>query len=337
MKAAQATADKYTAYNKLQHQKEAEEIQTETLPVRSENSLQDDESLEMLVVSLKNEIEALNSFSEEMIEQMKIKDKMLAESKEKYDDLKRKYDMLTNPKGKENVNYFQESVEGANQSKDFSAIPQTTRAKSKKCDNLPITYKEHIKNKGNLQQKGHSRCISIANKIKNNPYTPAENQSLACKRQHRTTKSISFAIAAHTARRLNQDTLNSIYQTALSGAKTSRGSPHLKRRLKMEECIDNINPCNADESFETGEGNGPAIDKKDYSISSIEEELLKQISKNARTDGTKNEDDSEIYEDYNQQMKDFMKKCPYIDQLKKTSEKYKAIIMMLQALAVYTY
>ena len=94
------------------------------------------------------------------------------------------------------------------------------------------------------------------------------------------------------------------------------------------------------------------IEKKDFSVMSIEPEILKDIT-NGKTSSsctktnpntaTKYAAEWDISSalkeneegEYKQKMKDFMKRCPYIDKLKEDSEKYKVAILLLQTLAVH--
>ncbi len=88
------------------------------------------------------------------------------------------------------------------------------------------------------------------------------------------------------------------------------------------------------------------IDRKDYSVMSIEQEILRDITngKDRTTrmnltrlmdcdmSGFKESEDGE----FRQKMSEFMKKCPYIDKLRQDSDKYRAAISLLQTLAVYS-
>jgi len=83
------------------------------------------------------------------------------------------------------------------------------------------------------------------------------------------------------------------------------------------------------------------LDKQNFSTVSIEQDILKDITNGKSIENKKFIDfDISILKEnedgeFKQKMKEFMKKCPYIDKLKQDSEKYKNAIFMLQNLAVF--
>jgi len=67
-------------------------------------------------------------------------------------------------------------------------------------------------------------------------------------------------------------------------------------------------------------------DRKDYSITSIENDLLSYVE--GRSIDSKEKKP-------NKQIMELMKCCPYMDQLRRTSEKYRTVLLMLETLVRY--
>ena len=101
--------------------------------------------------------------------------------------------------------------------------------------------------------------------------------------------------------------------------------------LKRLRCCSAVRPQeNSEEhsSWIAESLNFPENGKKDYSITTIESDLLKQIEEKV-----KNKDSRGSYA--RKQIAELLKRCPYMDQLRKTSEKYRAVLLMLETLARY--
>eukprot|EP00826_Nyctotherus_ovalis_P027869 TRINITY_DN2184_c0_g1_i10.p1 TRINITY_DN2184_c0_g1~~TRINITY_DN2184_c0_g1_i10.p1 ORF type:complete len:233 (-),score=64.17 TRINITY_DN2184_c0_g1_i10:127-825(-) len=67
--------------------------------------------------------------------------------------------------------------------------------------------------------------------------------------------------------------------------------------------------------------NIPETEKKDYSIASIENDLLSHIEGRSV--------------ERPRQMTELLRRCPYMEQLRRTSEKYRAVLLMLETLVRY--
>jgi len=183
-----------------------------------------------------------------------------------------------------------------------------------KCDNLPVPYSDMKKMNGMRKSIG---CDLSKDSNKS---------TLSVQTKKRLQKSTSMAWIARGGHGKQPTQLEETVGTARKASdcmKSNQASP-LKDKLGSKDESGIWLP-------DSPNGNGDT-EKKDYSISSIEQELLKQISKGHLYDASGISPDKSYAED---QMQELLKRCPYIEQLKQTSEKYRTVLIMLKTLARY--
>ncbi len=343
--------------NQKQNEKEEEEEEEEE-DLKSQ-------PMESLVNTLRGEIDILNIFIDDVMVQLKEKDDKLARAEQKYADLKKEHDRLLSRNEKEN-NGLQKnchvSPDAANPGKDETAPTGTSsnnslplsvispnrdisassqppvrskaqegkkasvpRTKVPRDTNLPMSFREHAKKKmlvGTAERLSQVRrsvgCDNLANEFG----------------KKRLIKSTSTAWVMRGGRgkqptQVDEPGCCARKASAGSGYKSARESPCTRRRPRAEDGPDSAIECSLGDSC--GDSRHE-IDKKDYSISSIEQELLKQIGKMPA--GCMDQSNSMEQSSGEEQIKELITRCPYIDQLRQTSEKYRTVIMMLKALAV---
>ena len=196
-------------------------------------------------------------------------------------------------------------------SRDYDAKGSIQKSK-RKGDNLSVPNSGITKKKVLSQVRRSTGCDIIRSSGKEN----------MVQKKKQLQKSTSMAWIARGGHGKQPSQLEEISNLRKNGdcPKSTRGSPSNGKVVKPNDSNSWANNS-LDEA-----------DKKDYSITSIEQELLKQIGKSALFDASGFTDEKSYAED---QMMELMKRCPYIEQLKQTSEKYRTVLVMLRMLARY--
>lgn len=122
---------------------------------------------------------------------------------------------------------------------------------------------------------------------------------------------------------MNIETLPIAYKDRYKeGSKDIQGVPNAFLLPRKSRCI---SVTKLPENLSIGESvNAPETERRDYSIASIENDLLSQI-----------EGKSFREKKPCRQLMELMKRCPYMEQLRRTSEKYRAVLLMLETLVRY--